>query len=99
MLPLPPGLRCLSAFCIYLPQPRLTGAQPRSLTRGCTPHQLPGKFRPRIQGETAGICWLLGSVLMPFALPRSRTCAASHSSWADVAHGVCCLVQNEGPAV
>lgn len=27
MLPLPPGLQCLSAFCIYLPQPWLTSAQ------------------------------------------------------------------------
>ena len=53
MLLLPPGLLCLSALCIYLPQMQLAGAQPHcSLTRGCTAYPPPGKFRPRVQGVT-----------------------------------------------
>lgn len=49
MLPLPPGLLCLSALCIYLPQPRLAGAQPPLLP---DTHTLPGNFRARMRGVT-----------------------------------------------
>lgn len=48
--------------------------------------------------EAASICLLLGSVLMPFALPCSSACAASCGTWEDVTHGVCCPAQNKGTA-
>lgn len=91
MLPLPPGLLCFSALCIYLPQTRLAGARPPAPGHGAAhPALRPGSSDPAARGdrETASGCWFLGSVLMDFALPCSSSSSASCSTWEDVTWGL-----------
>jgi len=94
-----PGCCALQPFAFTYPSPGSPALRPPcSPAWGCTPHLPPGELQSwgvRGDGETAGICRLLGSVSVPSALPCSSTCSASCSTWEDVAHGVCCPAQNK----